>query len=211
MTTEGYAVFVLDSFGARGVTSTIAKQTQVLVRATPPHSRRSRKRLGLEHMVEVGVPAGQCSFLMLCALPMNQRCCRTGTSAVTDEDDESGMLCSASHPNRCLYPRTCERQLPDALPGGTCYRVGNRGCRGPLTGLTRSEEGLARPIDHMDVHPLEQVIEPQDRIGAPIPAFDARLVEADRLMEGPARGLHDATFDLISDPVGVDSLTTVDC
>ena len=55
----------------------------------PPHRILGGREndVGLEHMVEVGVPAGQCSFLMLCALPMNQQCCRTGTSAVTDKDD----------------------------------------------------------------------------------------------------------------------------
>src|SRR2546430_8686224 len=112
-----------------------------------------------------------------------------------------------SHPDGSLYPRSCERQLADALAGGACHRVGNRCCRWPLTGLAGAKEWLTRTIDHMDVHTLEQAVEPQDRIGAPITALDAGLVEAHCLVQGPARRLHDATLDLVFDAVGVDGLT----
>src|SRR5207302_7980826 len=50
----------------------------------------------------------------------------------------------------------------------------------------------------------------QDRILRPRARGDARAIEADRLLEGPARGLDDAALDLVHDLVRVDDLSGVD-
>src|SRR5262249_59758864 len=52
--------------------------------------------------------------------------------------------------------------------------------------------------------------EADDGIVGPRARGDTRAIEADGLLERPARGLDDAALDLIDDAVGVDDLAGVD-
>src|SRR6185295_19888693 len=54
-----------------------------------------------------------------------------------------------------------------------------------------------------------QIGETQNRIGAPIATRDAPFIKGDRLAQGPARRLHDATFDLVAHAVRIDDLAAV--
>src|SRR5207249_7759740 len=52
--------------------------------------------------------------------------------------------------------------------------------------------------------------EAQDGIAAPVAARDARAVEGDAFVQGPARRLQDAALKLVLDAVEIDRLTAVD-
>src|SRR5205807_8748636 len=78
-----------------------------------------------------------------------------------------------------------------------------------LRTLAHAEEALVRLIknDHLD---LRHFLEAQDGIVGPGTRRDARAVEAQRFLEGPACRLDHAAFDLVDDAVGIDDLSDVD-
>src|SRR5262249_12173102 len=57
---------------------------------------------------------------------------------------------------------------------------------------------------------LRHLGEAHDRVIGPRPGGHARLVEAHRFHQRPARGLDDAALDLVDDAVGIDDLARVD-
>src|SRR5689334_9851873 len=62
----------------------------------------------------------------------------------------------------------------------------------------------------MRLHAVRHGVEAQDRIGRPVDARNARVVEGDALIQGPAHGLQDAAFDLVADTVRIDDLAGID-
>src|SRR6202008_1329482 len=79
-----------------------------------------------------------------------------------------------------------------------------------LPGFAAAEEGLPRPVDHVHLDTVGYGIETQDRVGRPVDAGDARVVEGHAFVERPARRLQDRAFRLVGDPVRVDRLPAVD-
>src|SRR5215211_5587423 len=79
--------------------------------------------------------------------------------------------------------------------------------RRDLRGLAGPQERLSRTVDHMDIDAVGNAGKTHDRIAAPIPAGHARGVEADGLVERPARRLDDPSLDLVADSIRIDRFT----
>src|SRR5438093_7368247 len=77
---------------------------------------------------------------------------------------------------------------------------------GSLAGADRVD---IRPLDHLNLH-IGHFAEAQDRIFRPARACDALPVEADALLQHPARGLYGTTLDLVDDAVGIDRFADID-
>src|SRR6185369_3402696 len=114
------------------------------------------------------------------------------------------------HSDRRFDTARGERQLAQAHAGGARHRIGHRGGGRTLTGLAGAEEFLARAIDHVHLDALRQSGEADRREARPVAAQDGLAVEAHRLVQRPARRLHNGAFGLIADAVRVDGLAGVD-
>src|SRR5262249_563372 len=77
-----------------------------------------------------------------------------------------------------------------------------------LCALADAEKSLIGTVQEHHVH-LGHLVEADDGIVGPRARGDTRAIEADGLLECPARGLDDAALDLIDDAVGVDDLAPV--
>jgi hypothetical protein len=87
--------------------------------------------------------------------------------------------------------------------------VGDGGCRRSLCRLSGTKEGLTRLVNQVHLDCIGQIGEAEDRVGAPIPAPDARRIKGNCLAQRPTCRLHDAAFDLVAHAIGIDDLTTV--
>ena len=96
---------------------------------------------------------------------------------------------------------------PGSRGGGD--RGADRGGRGTLGGLARADRRQVRPVEQVYVD-LGRLAEAQDRVALPVHAGDPATVEADPLLEGPARRLGRAALDLVAHAVGVDHPSHVD-
>src|ERR1051325_4167714 len=101
-----------------------------------------------------------------------------------------------------------QRQVADAQAGGVEHRVGGRRGRRAPRGLARAEPGLAGTVEQYGID-LGNLAEAQDRIALPVGGGDARAIEGHLLLQGPARGLDEATLELVHDAVGMDDLTGI--
>src|SRR6186713_2114386 len=77
---------------------------------------------------------------------------------------------------------------------------------GGLAGANRVD---FRTLDHLDLY-FGHFAETQDRIFRPARTGDALPVEADALLQHPARRLNGASLDLVDDAVGIDRFADID-
>ena len=103
-----------------------------------------------------------------------------------------------------------ERQIAKSVPRGSGERIGERRCGGALGRFSAPQKRLPRPVKNMDSHAVRDRIETKDRVGGPIDAGDARVVEGYAFVKGPADRLDDAAFDLVDQSVGIDRLPRID-
>src|SRR5581483_5065475 len=123
-----------------------------------------------------------------------------------DASGESGAKSYTPRPlcaDACFDTFAVQGQLADPMAGRIGDRIGERGGGGALRRFANAEEGLAGPVDDLDLDAARHVREAQDRIAAPVAARDPALVEGDRLERRPAERLQDAAFDLVADAVRV--------
>ena len=80
---------------------------------------------------------------------------------------------------------------------------------GPWAASPAPTGSSSSPLDHFDIH-LGHLAETKDRIVRPIRAGDALPVEANPLLQHPARGLDGAALDLVDDAIRIDRLADID-
>lgn len=76
--------------------------------------------------------------------------------------------------------------------------------------LAATEKRHSWPIEDMHLDLVRHGVEAQDRIGLPVHAGDARVVERNALVQLPAHRLHDGGFDLVGDAIRIDHLAGID-
>src|SRR5438067_6004585 len=102
------------------------------------------------------------------------------------------------------------RQFPHANPSRVADRIGDC-CGGRTLGrLASTEERLAGAVDDMHLYAVRHATKAKDRIGTPVLAGDASVIESVRLVQGPARRLHNAALDLVADAVRIHRLPAID-
>src|SRR5437762_9325909 len=78
-----------------------------------------------------------------------------------------------------------------------------------MSGLAGADRVDFRPLDDLNLD-IGHFAEAQDRIFRPARAGDALAVEADALLQHPARSLNGAALDLVDDAVGIDRFADID-
>src|SRR5438067_1396550 len=111
-----------------------------------------------------------------------------------------------SRPDALLRQRQVANSPARGIRDRVCDRAGGRS----LPALAAAEEWLARPVDDMHLDAVGNGVEAQDRVGRPVDAGDAGVVEADAFIQRPTRRLEDRAFHLIDQAVRIDRLPAID-
>src|SRR3954453_9523869 len=105
---------------------------------------------------------------------------------------------------------TAKWQVANSFPDSVRDRIGDCAGRRTLAGLARAQERQTRTIDQVNFDAVGHLRKSHNRIGGPINAADARVVETNTFIKCPASRLQDGPFDLVYQAVGIDHLPAID-